>query len=327
MMEMAKHITNLDTLAGEINSIKNQTRQMILNASIEIGRRLTDAKELCPHGQWGDWLKNKVDYSQRTAQNLMKIFEEYGNNQINLFGQPKTQALADLGYTQAVALLSLPSEEREEFVEENDIDNMTTRELQEAIREKKEAETALQDTKISLEESQYEIDRLNKLIEQLTETSEDSETLEKVQELMEQLEEKKKDLIEAQEEINRLVEEINSAEKNNANDEEIEKLKEQLKKKNENIKKLQEDLKKPPEKEIVEVVPDKMQKEFDAMKAKLANEDSPLMAKFRLQFEGMQKDFTELKVTMAEMSEVDAAVGEKLKNAMKALAQKMAADL
>lgn len=36
------------------------------------------------HGAWGEWLEKSVDYSQRTAQNLMKIFEEYGSADLKL---------------------------------------------------------------------------------------------------------------------------------------------------------------------------------------------------------------------------------------------------
>ncbi len=52
-----------DILAAEIRTIKSQTGRMVLNASIEVGRRLTEAKAKLPHGSWGEYLKNEVDYS------------------------------------------------------------------------------------------------------------------------------------------------------------------------------------------------------------------------------------------------------------------------
>ena len=55
-----------NTLVNEISFIKAQTEQMVLMNSIEIGRRLCEAKELIKHGEW-DWLR-KVSFSQRTAQ-------------------------------------------------------------------------------------------------------------------------------------------------------------------------------------------------------------------------------------------------------------------
>lgn len=86
---MNKEVTVIrtpDIVAAEINSIKNQTRNIVLFNSIEIGRRLVEAKGIMEHGNFGEWLKNAVDYSQSTANNLMKIYEEYGADQGALFG-------------------------------------------------------------------------------------------------------------------------------------------------------------------------------------------------------------------------------------------------
>jgi hypothetical protein len=127
-------------IAVEINSIKNQTRQMVLASSIEIGRRLMEAKQLVQHGNWEAWLKDNIDYSTSTANNLMRIFEAYGADQISLFGETESQALGDLSYTQAVALLGIPAEEREAFVKDNDMANISTRELQQLIKDKADAE-------------------------------------------------------------------------------------------------------------------------------------------------------------------------------------------
>ena len=71
----------------------------------------------------------------------MKIFNEYGADQITLLNNnSKSQALGNLSYTQAVTLFGIPTEERESFAVENDIDNMTTRELKKAIKDKENAE-------------------------------------------------------------------------------------------------------------------------------------------------------------------------------------------
>ena len=52
------------------------------------------------------------------------------------------QALADLGAAKALTLLALPPEEREQFVEEHNVVDMTSRQLQQAIRERDEARAA-----------------------------------------------------------------------------------------------------------------------------------------------------------------------------------------
>lgn len=112
-------------IAGEINTIKEQVRATALSASVEIGKRLTEAKALVPEGEWIKWLKDNVDYSLRTAQNLMALFQEYGGG--------TGQSLPHLSYTQAVMLLALPGDERAEFMESHDMDAMSTRDLKKEL--------------------------------------------------------------------------------------------------------------------------------------------------------------------------------------------------
>ena len=133
---------NADQLAYEINFIKRQTYEYVLKASVEIGERLSAAKELVPHGQWTEWLAEKVDYSQSTANNFMRIYREYSDDQISLTGRTKSETFASLSYSQAVALFALPEHQREEFVEQHDVSDMSIKELKEAIAAQKEAEQA-----------------------------------------------------------------------------------------------------------------------------------------------------------------------------------------
>ena len=152
-----------EVIAAEINSIKEQTRKVVLYNSIEIGRKLVEAKELVPHGEWGNWLEEAVDYSKSTANNLMKIFEEYGSAQITLLDDNlKSQAFGNLNYSQAVLLLGLPSEDREKFVEENKVDEMSTRELKKAIADLKKANKEKDN---ALKERDEAIEKLNALEE------------------------------------------------------------------------------------------------------------------------------------------------------------------
>lgn len=138
----------LNTLAAEINTIKKQTQHIMMAASVEIGRRLVEAKAAVGHGGWESWLRENVNYSQRTANNMMRVYHEYGTGQGQLFGKElNSQALADLSYTQAVALLGIKDpDERAEFVEQHDVADMSSREIEKAIKErdaaKAEAEQA-----------------------------------------------------------------------------------------------------------------------------------------------------------------------------------------
>ena len=165
MSEEIVEIRDANIIAAEIETIKRQTQHMMLAASVEIGRRLVEAKELVDHGNWAQWLKEKVNYSQSTADNLMKIFREYGSEQIGLGGSSKSQTFGNLTYSQAVALFDMPADEREDFVETNDVGNMTSRQLQEAIRSKEAAEKAKADALTEKEQLQNKLDGTNKKLE------------------------------------------------------------------------------------------------------------------------------------------------------------------
>ncbi|MBI6052333.1 DUF3102 domain-containing protein [Clostridium perfringens] len=177
-------------IALEINTIKEQTRKLLIYNSIEIGRRLVEAKEIVDHGEWGKWLENEVSYSKSTANNLMKIFKEYGADQINLIGDNlKSQTFGDLSYSQAIVLLGIAPEEREEFVKENNINEMSTRELKKVIDEKKKLEKELKNKDKAISELEK---AFNSNVEEKNKNEKDKQELnEKLEELMRELEEVK----------------------------------------------------------------------------------------------------------------------------------------
>ena len=131
-----------DVIAAEINTIKRSTAKYVLEQSIEIGRLLCEAKEAVPHGEWGHWLEERCAYSASNANNLMRIYTEYGESgdQLSFFAENKLELYGDLNRSQAIALLALPPVERAEFVRTNDVPSMSVSELEAKIREAK-AET------------------------------------------------------------------------------------------------------------------------------------------------------------------------------------------
>lgn len=189
-------IRTAENIAIEINTIKKQTQKVMLSASIEIGRRLSEAKSLVPHGSWGDWLEQNVNYSERTAQNLIKIYDQYSDKGMDaLFGND-LDAFAELSYTQAVALLALPTvDERKEFVETHDMETMSTRELQEAIKAQKAAEEKAEQLK---EELNAEKEKSRKLKDEAAiQNGNLRETQKRLQEKTEEAEQLQRDLDEA----------------------------------------------------------------------------------------------------------------------------------
>ena len=140
----------LATVATEIRMLKTQAANMALGYAVEIGRRLMEAKAIVPHGEWGEWLKREVDYSQSTAQNLMRVYQECGDEQASLFGPSKAQALGNLSFTKVLRIITIPEgPERDEFLETHDVESMSTRELETALKERDEARKAAEEAKAS----------------------------------------------------------------------------------------------------------------------------------------------------------------------------------
>lgn len=140
-----------DVIAAEINGIKEQVKKTVrgtmLSGAMEIGRLLLEAKAVVQHGEWGQWLQENVDYSQTTANDMMRLYTEYRDQQITLDGGPTNEELFGmLEPSKALALLSLPEQERKEFVQKHPVEDMSVRALKEEIAqikaEKEAAEAA-----------------------------------------------------------------------------------------------------------------------------------------------------------------------------------------
>ena len=123
----------IEAITEEILFYKQQAGAAIL----EIGRRLLEAKAVLPHGAWLPWLEEKVEFSEITAQRFMRLAREYRN----------PSPVTELGASKALVLLALPPEERDTFAAECHVVDgemksaleMTKRELEQAVKEKKEA--------------------------------------------------------------------------------------------------------------------------------------------------------------------------------------------
>ena len=151
--------------AGEERSITTITDEIIFyksvggQAVIEIGKRLMEAKAQLKHGEWLPWLSEKVEFSETSAQNFMRVAREYGN----------TQLVGDLGVSKALALLALPASERENFAsekhlvngEEKSVAEMSKRELEEAVRQQKIAEAERNEARRALEAQRKETEEAN----------------------------------------------------------------------------------------------------------------------------------------------------------------------
>ena len=138
---------DIETITGEILDAQRRGGEAIL----DIGKGLLEAKGMLSHGEWLPWLNEQIGYSERLAQRFMRLAREYTSN---------PTALSDLGATKALALLALPPEEREQFVEEHNVVDMTSRQLQQAIKERDEARRAAETAQADKNTAQQARDKM-----------------------------------------------------------------------------------------------------------------------------------------------------------------------
>ena len=188
----------LSQLAAEINAIKEQVRETVYLSTCRIGEKLLLAKGAVGHGNWGQWLKDNVDYSERTAQNIITIYKNFNNKETKLFGTvPDAELLGKLNQSQLLALSSIKDEEkRTEFMNEHkeELPDKSKQELAKALAELKEVKETVTKKDAEVKALQRDLSRADKQHEAM------AQEVEKYQNLFEdtknQLEEAKKAPIE-----------------------------------------------------------------------------------------------------------------------------------
>ena len=145
---------------------------------VAIGRDLAEVKQMLNHGEWLPYLQG-LNISVSSAENYMRYAAEVpGNDQ-----------LAALPYSAAIALIALPEDEREQFMQDNDIEDKSAAEIKRLIaatkqeaEKRKKAEEALSQAQLDLHQAQTVLS--------VAERGRDAykEQLDKAQEKMEYLE-------------------------------------------------------------------------------------------------------------------------------------------
>lgn len=145
-------VRSIEIVTAEIHTIRDNVARVFMDGAVQIGRRLEEAKQLVPQGEWLQYLDKELGYKPSTAQNYMRIAREFGDGQVGLSGKTPGDFFGNLGYSQLLPLLGLPEEEREQLAEEHNLAGMSSREIQALVKERDEAkanadklETALAD--------------------------------------------------------------------------------------------------------------------------------------------------------------------------------------
>lgn len=289
---------DLNTIAGEINTIKDQARSYITNSCIEIGRRLIEAKAMIGHGNWTEWLKGSVDYNERTAQNLMAIARRFGEagTQTRLIGpELDEEKVKELNYTQMVALLKIRDDgARTEIVNSGEAQALSSRELEAKVKE------------------------LNEKLEEKTKQAED---LERKAETMRELAEKE-----------RGKQSLAKREKEAAEDD-AKKVRESMKQMAKEIRELKD---RPVETAVVREIPEEtkrqmeeykkriedMETELEGLRARAGKEDGEIQ--FSIAFESVKRDFAAMKEAVDAIRDTEKR--EKYRNAARKFLELLADD-
>ena len=132
-------VRSIEIVTAEIHTIRDNVARVFMDGVVQIGRRLEEAKQLVPQGEWLNYLDKELGYKPTTAQNYMRIAREFGDGQMGLSGKTPSDFFGNLGYSQLLPLLGLPEEEREQLAEEHDLAGMSSREIQALVKERDEA--------------------------------------------------------------------------------------------------------------------------------------------------------------------------------------------
>lgn len=177
----------LPVIASEILYIESQVAKTALDGAIQIGIKLKEAKEKVDHGQWEDWCSENLNYSKSKAEKMMKIATEYGDENSPY---AKTYMCTDLSISKALRLLQVPESEVESFAENNDIQDMTVKELEDkikALKQEKEDQSVEMEKEIlglqeQMEQKNDEAERLVRELAALKSQTADPDEITKLEE-------------------------------------------------------------------------------------------------------------------------------------------------
>lgn len=122
-----------EQLCHEANGLYQQMEavgNVALMMAASAGRRLLIVKERLPHGEFGTWCDNNLDFSQSKANKMMQLAKRAADEN-SIFSNSYT--CTNLSISKAFALLSAPDDVAKEVIESEDINNMTVTELKAEI--------------------------------------------------------------------------------------------------------------------------------------------------------------------------------------------------
>lgn len=189
----------LPVIASEILFIESQVARTALEGAIQIGLKLKEAKEQVEHGQWENWCHENLNYSKSKTEKLMRIAAEYGDEN-SIYA--KTYTCTDLSISKALSLLQVPEEEVKNFSENNDVESMTVKELNDKIKAL-ESEKEMRAVEVNVLTEEYEkrltaadeeLEHIKNELTELQDSTADPDALADLEAKLEKAKEKEKKL-------------------------------------------------------------------------------------------------------------------------------------
>lgn len=189
----------LPVIASEIFFIESQVARTALEGAIQIGLKLKEAKEQVEHGQWENWCHENLNYSKSKTEKLMRIASEYGDEN-SIYA--KTYTCTDLSVSKALSLLQVPEEEVKNFSENNDVESMTVKELNDKIKAL-ESEKEMRAVEVNVLTEEYEkrltaadeeLEHIKNELTELQDSTADPDALADLEAKLEKAKEKEKKL-------------------------------------------------------------------------------------------------------------------------------------
>lgn len=155
-------------IALEIKLIERDTAEHVARSAIKVGQRLKEAKELLSHGAWEPWLQDHVSYSISQAQRFMRLADVY-EGQLAAGDEDMAELFASMLPSKALVLAQLAPAQRKEFVQEHNTEDMSVREMKEAVKAKEEAEKRAIEAEQAMAAEQQRADAADELRASLAE--------------------------------------------------------------------------------------------------------------------------------------------------------------
>ncbi len=150
---MNESVNSVNQTLSRVEALATEARlyseSMAMNM-FQLGRVFVEAKELVAHTEWTGWLLKNSGMSVRSAQQMMGVYKRFADR----------PSFAGIDKSKLFRMLALPPGKEDEFIEENNLEEMTDRQVQEAVKRVRE-EARIQMDKL-LTDAQVEIDRQHK---------------------------------------------------------------------------------------------------------------------------------------------------------------------